>query len=164
MTAALAKPDPKSPVPADVDEAAEFFQDLLKDLEYARKSVKEAQALVDQYALHLIEHVRNFGGPHATKSKILHGIVWEMVATFAQYTSQDSAAIERFRVALVEAGQTRLMKKIFSADVRYTLKASADEIVKTGKLSKTQMELLLLCSTTQDKKPSLDVRQKKKAS
>jgi hypothetical protein len=87
-----------------------------------------------------------------------------MVATFSQYTTQDSAAVERFRLALVAAKKTRLLKNIFSADIRWTMKTGAAEVVKTEKLTPKLMGLLLQCSVTQDKKPSLDVRPKKKPS
>lgn len=160
MTAALAKPE--LILPADVDERAEQFEKLKESIEKARLEYTCCQRELATKESLLIELVRTNGGPHATKSKILHGIVWEMVATFSQYTAQDATAVERFRQALVDAGLTRLMKKIFQEDTRYTLKASGDEIVKTGKLTPKLMALLLQCSTTQDKKPSLDVRRKKK--
>jgi len=161
MTAALASAKP-SPLPAEIDTRAEEFDRLEKDLAVAREKAKSAQVLVTTKEQELIDLVRESGGPHAQKSKILHGIVWEMIATFSQYTTQDAAAVERFRQALIKAGKTRLMKKIFTADTRYTMQSSAAEIVKTEKLSPKLMGLLLQCSVTQDKKPSLDVRQKKK--
>ncbi len=172
MTAALsqfAKPaasgsssSKPAPLPAEVDEQAEEFHQLGVDMLKAAELLNTARKVFSARELELIELVRASGGPHAQKSKILHGIVWEMVATFSHYTTQDNAAVERFRLALVKAGKTRLMKNIFSTDVRYTLKASAAEIVKAEKLSPTEMTLLLQCSVTQDKKPSLDVRPKKK--
>jgi hypothetical protein len=169
MTAALTqllaqepKSTPEAPRPAEVDERASAFERLKDELADAREELITTQKLVTERELELIELVRSCGGPHAQKSKIVHGIVWEMVATFAQYTTQDSAAVERFRLALVKAGKTRLLKKIFSADIRWTMKTGAAEIVKTEKLTPKQMALLLQCSVTQDKKPSLDVRLKKK--
>jgi hypothetical protein len=169
MTAALAqllaqdpKSTPEAPLPAEVDERAIAFHQLEEDLAAARVELSAAQKLVSEKELELIELVRSCGGPHGQKSKIVHGIVWEMMATFAQYTTQDSAAVERFRQALVKAKKTRLLKKIFSADIRWTMQTGAAEIVQTEKLTPKLMALLLMCSTTQDKKPSLDVRAKKK--
>lgn len=152
-----------APMPLEVDSYAEDFHNLELDLDEARKKSKAAQDLVSKAEGELIDLVRNFGGPHATKSKILHGIIWEMVATFSQYTTQDSAAIERFRQALVDAKQTRLLKKLFKADIRWTMQSSAAEVVKNEKLSAKLMSLLLQCSVTGDRKPSLDVRPKKKS-
>lgn len=169
MTAALTqllaqepKSTPEAPQPAEVDERAIAFHQLEVDLATARFFLSAAQKLVSEKERELIELVSSCGGPHALKSKIVHGILWEMVATFAQYTTQDAAAVERFRLALVKARKTRLLKKIFSADIRWTMKTGAAEIVKTEKLTPKQMGLLLQCSVTQDKKPSLDVRPKKK--
>lgn len=150
-------------LPAAVDTAAEAFHRLELDIEEAKKNFDAAKKLLVDRELALIEMVRQHGGQHAQKSKILHGIVWEMVATFGQYTGPDAAAIERFRQALVESKKTRLLKKFFSQDVRWTMKAGAAQIAQAEKLPPKLMALLLLCSVTQDKKPSLDVRQKKKA-
>lgn len=163
MTAALAKAEIAAPLPAQVDERAEAFHRLEEELTAARKTAKEAQEKLCAKESELIDLVRNYGGPHATKSKILHGILWEMVATFSQYTTLDGAAVDRFREALITSKQTRLLKKIFSEDVRWTMNAAAaSEIVKTQKMSAKLMALLLQCTVTQDRKPSLDVRTKSK--
>lgn len=151
-----------APTPAEVDKRAEDFREMTLELEKASQEVRVFQALLAEKQSALIELVKNCGGPHAQKSKILHGVVWEMVATFSQYTTQDAAAIERFRLALVRAKKTKLLKRIFQADTRWTMKASAAELVRNEKLTPTLMALLLQCSVTQDRKPSLDVRQKKK--
>ena len=162
MTTAIAEIAKGAPLPASVDSQADSFHQLELEIGEAKLKLTGLQKQISAREHELIELIRAFGGPHAQKSKILHGIVWEMIATFSQYIAQDSAAIERFRLELVKSKQTRLLKKIFSSDVRWTMKASAAEIVKTEKLSLKLMSLLLLCSVTQDKKPSLDVRPKKK--
>lgn len=154
----------KAPMPVDVDERAEQFHQLELDLDAAKKELAEAQKAVAERERELVDLVRAYGGPHATKSKILHGIAWEMVATFAQYSTLDAAAVERFRLALVDAGQARLMKKLFKEDTRWSLNGDAAEVVKTEKLSAKLLGLLIQCTVTGDKKPSLDVRQKKKPS
>jgi len=153
-----------SPMPAEVDVKAKGFDQLAKDLAKAQLEIGSLRKQIASQETELIELVREFGGPHAQKSKILHGIVWEIVATFSQYTTLDAAAVERFRQALEKAKKTRLLKKIFTKDVRWTMKATAAEIVKNEKLSPSLMSLLLMCSVTQDRKPSLDVREKKKTS
>lgn len=162
MTAALSQAKIEAPLPADIDDRADLFRELQTKLDEARAEVKAAQEKLTANEIELIELVRSFGGPHATKSKILHGIIYEMVATFSQYTTQDSAAVERFRQALIESKQTRLLKKIFKSDIRWTMQSSAAEIVKNEKLSPKLMALLLQCTVTQDRKPTLDVRPKKK--
>lgn len=162
MTAALSQTKIDAPLPADIDDFADMFRKLKTKLDEARVEVKAAQEELGAKELELIELICSFGGPHATKSKILHGIIYEMVATFSQYTTQDSAAVERFRQALVDSKQTRLLKKIFKSDIRWTMQSSAAEIVKNEKLSPKLMALLLQCTVTQDRKPTLDVRPKKK--
>jgi hypothetical protein len=162
VTAAVAEFHSPAPLPPAVDSSAEYFHQLELDLAEAKKKYNEAQKDLADRERELIELVRAHGGPHAQKSKVLHGIVWEIVATFSQYTTLDSAAVERFRLALVKAKKTRLLKKIFSSDTRWTIRSAAAELVKTEKLSPTLMGLLLQCSVTADKHPSLDVRQKNK--
>jgi hypothetical protein len=158
----------KSPVPIEVDTRAQDFSDLEKSIAKLKLDLGAKQKEMAAKEAALIELVRSFGGPHATKSKILHGIVWEMIATFAQYTTQDGAAVERFRQALVLAKKGRLLKKLFDRDVRWTMKAGAGQILAAEtlapRLRADLLGLLLVCSTTQDKKPSLEVREKKKKS
>lgn len=151
-----------APLPTEVDDQAEIFHELEDKLAESKRELDAARKLVVDRELELIQLVRDFGGQHAQKSKILHGILWEMVVTIGQYTTQDSAAVERFRQELVNAKKTRLLKKFFSQDVRWTMNAGAAQIAQAEKLSPKLMGLLLLCSVTQDKKPSLDVRLKKK--
>jgi len=155
MSAATITP---APMPMEVDSRAEYFYQLKLELEKANTEIGALRKEIAAKEAELIELVSACGGPHAQKAKILHGIVWEIVAIFSQYTTQDAAAVERFREALVKTKQTRLLKKIFEASTRWTMKASAAEIVKTEKLSPKLMALLLQCQVTQDKKPSLDVR------
>lgn len=162
MTAALAQQ--VAPLPLEVDHSAEGFHQLETHLAEAKTKFDEAQKQLADRKEELIAMVREFGGPHREKSKILHGIVWEIMATFGQHTAQDAAAIERFRLALTKAKKTRVLKKLFTKDVRWTMNAGAAQIAAAEKLSPKLMALLLQCSDTQDKKPTLDVRPKKKAS
>jgi hypothetical protein len=156
----------KSPMPAEVDARAQEFSDLEKAIAKLNVDLQASRRELTAKESALIDLVRSFGGPHAAKSKIVHGIVWEIIATFAQYTTQDAAAVERFRLALVDAKKGRLLKKLFDRDVRWTMKAGAGQVLAaetlSPKLKSELLGLLLLCSSTQDKKPSLDVRQKKK--
>ena len=153
---------------AEIDLKAIEFHELETRLEDAKaESKQKLQAAGEPFfklQKELIEWVRICGGAHHEKSKILHGILWEMMATFGQSTSQDTAAIERLRLALVKAKQARLLKKLFQKDVRWTLKAAASSIIKGEKLSAKLMGLVLECSVTVDRTPTLDVRKKKTAS
>lgn len=82
----------------------------------------------------LICLVEEFGSAHAEKSTLLHGISYEIMATFGMTTSIDAAAAERFAHALRLAKQTRLLNKIFQQTVRYTLAADASSIVRSWAL------------------------------
>jgi hypothetical protein len=156
----------KAPLPAEVDARAEAFHAIATSIAEKNEKLKELRKQLSDSEIALIELVRSFGGPHAAKSKILHGIVWEMVATFSKFTAEDSAAIERFRLTLVSAKKGRLLKKLFDRDVRWTMKSGAGQTLAAEnlapRLKAELLGLLLLCSSTKDKKPSLDVRQKKK--
>lgn len=156
----------KAPLPADVDAQADAFHQLELEIGEAKKKLLESQKQLNAREAELIELVRSFGGPHATKSKILHGMLWELVATFAKFSTQDSGAVERFRQALVTAKKGRLLKKLFDRDVRWTMKTGAGQILAAEELSpRIKAELLgmlMLCSTEKDKAPSLDVRKKNK--
>ena len=152
-----------APSPAEIDLKAVEYTDLEKKLEEAKAAVPIAAKPLNDLKAALIKLVRDSGGVHAEKSKILHGIVWELMATFGQGMTQDSAAIERLRLALRKAKKARLLKKLFQEDIRWTFNASAAEIVKREKLSPTLMRGLLLCFVPSDRTPTLDVRKKKTA-
>ena len=149
------------PSPAEIDLKAIAYTDLEKKLDEARAAVPIAAKPVSDLKAELIDLVRSCGGTHAEKSKILHGIAWELMATFGQGMTQDSAAIDRLRLALKKAKKARLLKKLFQQDIRWTFKAASAEVVKREKLSPTLMRRLLLCFVPSDRTPTLDVRKKK---
>jgi hypothetical protein len=153
----------KAPMPAEVDTLSEEFTKLKDEVFTAVLAQRDAQAKLDEKKLALIQLVSEHGSVHGEKSKLLHGIVWEIMASFGQYTKQDSAAIERLRQALVKAKKARLLGKLFKKDVRWTFDAKGMEVVKNEKLTPKLMALLLMCSVTEDKTPTVDVRKKKEA-
>jgi len=156
-----------APTPEEADEFAAEFDRLCTALAEAQAEAKlkigKLSLPVVKLKQELIELVRNFGGPHREKSKLLHGIAWELMATFSQSISQDTAAVERLRVELKKKKQTRLLKKLFTEDKRWTFSSNAAEILKAEKLSPKLMALVLQCFVTTDRTPTLDVRPKKKA-
>jgi hypothetical protein len=161
-TAALKVVKP-APSPAEIDLKAIEYKDLEEKLEVLKAQVPIAAKPLNDLKAELIEMVRHSGGVHAEKSKILYGIVWELMATFGQSMTQDAAAIERFRLALKKAKKVRLLKKLFTQDIRWTFKAASAEVVKREKLSPALMTRLLLCLVPSDRTPTLDVRKKKAA-
>jgi hypothetical protein len=149
-----------APSPEDVDERAIAFNSLEARLTQTVADMAAASEPVKALKLELVELVRNFGSVHAEKSKLLHGIVWEMMATFGQSTSQDAAAVERLRLALVKAKKARLLKILFAKEVRWTLRTQAMTVIKSEKLTPKLMSLVLQCADTKDRTPTLDVREK----
>jgi len=83
----------------------------------------------------LVQLVRDFSCAHKEKSRVIHGIKFEMMATFGSLVEIDSAAVERFRLALLESNQSRLLKEIFTIDIRFTISPEAAGIIKGEKLS-----------------------------
>ena len=111
----------------------------------------------------LVDLVRDFGSAHAEKSKLLHGAVYEMMATFGMSSSTDAAAVEKFRQALVKAKQARLLKRIFQKTTRWDLSPEAGLVIRDTKLSKSLLALYSQCSVSKPKSPVLEVRKKKGA-
>jgi hypothetical protein len=169
MTAAQAKVEvvPVSPNAEQVDAHAVEYKRLENILDEAKaelaKVKKKEGADLDKLHVSLIDLVRSFGGKHAEKSKILHGIEWELMATFGQSAGIDSTAVERLRLALKKAKQTRLLKKLFTEEKTYRLAPNASEVLKAeGKLPDELAMLALACFTFTPRTPQLEVRAKKK--
>ena len=140
------------------------LEKILEDAKIAYAAVKKAEgAQLEKLHLALIELVREFGGKHAEKSKLLHGIDWELMATFGESHSIDATAVERLRLALKEAKQTRLLKKLFTEEKSYRLAPNAAQILKAeGKLPDDLALAALACFSFTPRTPQLDVRLKKK--
>jgi septal ring factor EnvC (AmiA/AmiB activator) len=150
------------PTQPDVDKLAEEYQSLEKEFDRAEGELKAAAKKLDEKADELIRLVTSFGSAHAEKSKLLHGIRFEIMSTYGISTSVDGAAVERFRLELVKAKQARLLKKIFEKTVRWNLSPVASVIIQAEKkLSNKLLALYSQCTVTKPKKPSLIVRPKK---
>ena len=169
MTSAIAQIEkPAAPSAEEVDAHAIEYKRLEKILDGAKvafaKIKKKEGADLDKLHLCLIELVRAFGGKHAEKSKIVHGIDWELMATFGESHGIDATAVERLRVALKAANKTRLLKKLFTEEKSWRLAPNAAEILKAeGKLPDDLAMAALACFTFTPSTPRLEVRPKKKA-
>ena len=162
------QPAVESPNAEKVDEHAIEYKRLEKKLDDAKvayAAVKKAEgAQLDELHGALIDLVRSFGGKHAEKSKILHGIEWELMATFGESHGIDAAAVERLRLALKEAKQTRLLKKLFTEQKSWRLAPNAAEVLRAeGKLPDKLAIAALACFTFTPNTPRLEVRPKKKS-
>lgn len=154
-----------APTPAEVDKKAVEYRRMADELLQAMLAAKEKQQPLEELKAELIELVRKFGGPapKADKSKLVHGLDWELFATFGTTYSQDSAAIEKFRLGLKKAKQVRLLKKLFIKTERWDLSPEAAVIVRGEKLSKPLLALYSQCSIPKPRTPTLQVREKEKA-
>jgi hypothetical protein len=157
-----------SPNAEQVDAHAAEYKRLEKILDAAKaelaKVKKKEGADLDKLHGTLIDLVRSFGGKHAEKSKILHGIEWELMATFGQSAGIDPTAVERLRLALKAANKTKLLKKLFTEEKSYRLAPDAAELLKAeDKLPGDLAMLALACFNFTPRTPTLDVRPKKKS-
>lgn len=174
------KPDPNAeliaklkkyevaPKPADVDEFALAFHALEKKLIEAKAAVKAAEEPIEPLKLELIDLVRKFGGAHEKKSKLLLGVLWEMMGTFGSTSTIDSNAVERLRLDLEKKKQSDLFSALFVPDNRWTFQAeTAMTLLKTKakerkhKLTPGIMGKILLCFDSRESTPVLKVREKK---
>ncbi len=159
------KPQPLTP--AEIDQLTIEYRSIEAQIDAIDKTADDQKTpLLVRYgelkALFL-DHVRQFGSAHAEKSKILHGIAMEIMATFSTYSSMDASAIERFRLALVKAKQARLLSKIFEKTIRWTLKpAAASLAIRGNKLTPKLLALYSQITVTKDRAPTLEVRLVKK--
>ncbi len=152
--------NPTAPTAAQVDALAKEYKALEDAYFEATLASKAALEPLEKKKDELRELVAKFGSAHAEKSKLLHGIAFEIMATFGTSTSIDAAAVELFRLALVKAKQARLLKKLFEKTVRWTLNPTAAVIVKSEKLSKSLLALYSQCEVVKAKTPSVQVREK----
>ena len=158
MASPALKPAPSA---AEIDLKAIEYSRLEEIFLEAKADLASASEPLAKFKSDLIELVRRHGGAHTKKSKILHGILWEMMATFGQSITQDAGAVDRLREALVKAKQARLLKKLFQKDTRWTFQSGAAIVIKGEKISARVKGLLLDCFVPSDRTPILDVRKRK---
>jgi hypothetical protein len=95
------------------------------------------------------------------KSKLLSGGEWEIVATFGHSTKLDEASVLKLQAAMQKADRLSEFKKIFSRDIRYSMKRGAQEAAAL--LPAPFRKLYEAAVRTVSRTPSLDVRKKKLA-
>jgi hypothetical protein len=150
----------EAPTAAEVDKLAIEYSKLKEELLEATLARVAAQEKLEPAAAKLIEVVRKCGSAHAQKSKMLHGLKWEIMGTFSTSTSVDTAAVERLRLELVGQKQTRLLKRLFEGTVRWALRSTARAEVLKPDVSDEIRGLFVACEVTEDRSPSLTVREK----
>lgn len=151
------------PTPAEIDELAIEYLELNKKAVDAALAATAAVQLARDKGEVLREMVGRAGSAHAAKSKILFGVEFEAMCTYAQSSSVDSAAVETFRRELKKSAKSRIISKIFERTVRWTLRAEASDVIRGSRLSEKLSSLWAKCIVLTDKTPKLDVRPRKKA-
>jgi hypothetical protein len=150
--------------PAEVDALAQEYQNIetviadikLEANEKMKPHLDRRLELEDLF----LAGLRNFGSAHASKSKLLHGNSFEIMGTFGMSSSIDSAAVQTFRLALVKAKLTRLLKRIFDRTERWDLRWDAGEVIRSVQLPPKLLALYSQCNVTRERTPTLVVRPK----
>ena len=150
--------------PAEVDALAQEYKAHEQKIDEAdRRAADEKMPhliRVQELEELFLAGLRNFGSAHAQKSKMLHGISWEIMGTFGISSSTDSAAVSQFRLALVKAKLTRLLKRIFDRTERWDLRPNAGEVIRSVQLPPKLLALYSQCNVTRERTPTLVVRPK----
>lgn len=150
----------KVPTAMEVDRLAIEYDEGKRCLLDATLARVAAQGALEPMEERLVDLVSKHGSAHAQKSKMLHGLKWEIMGTFGTSTSIDAAAVERLRQELVDTHQTRLLNRVFEKTIRWALRATARaEILKDSVTDRTRA-LFVACEVTEDRSPSLTVREK----
>jgi hypothetical protein len=158
MTATLAVPLDSPPTAVDIDRLAIKFLELEQKVDEAYKIATELDEPHEKFKEQLIDLVDEFGSMHADKSKLLHGLEYEILGTFGVTTSIDAAAVERFAQGLRIAKQTKLLNQILEQTVRYALNPEASSIIRSSSLPKQLLQLFAACQVTKARSPVLRVR------
>ena len=146
--------------PAEIDKQAKEYSDLKEKVLTAKLALRDLEQQLTLKEEELIKSVEEHGSAHAQKSKLLHGVKMEIVATYSQRTQIDAQAVETFREELGKAKQSVLISRMFEKDIRWNLKQGASEIIRRSTLSQKLQALWGKCIVLKDCKPSLQVREK----
>jgi hypothetical protein len=164
MTAAAAMVVPliwdHPPSPVEVDEMAQEFRRMEIKVDAAYLLATRLDAPLEALRERIILTVEEHGQPHATKSRILHGIKSELVATFGLSTSIDSVAVERFRMALQAAGRKQILAKVFEERITFNLRPESAGILRREQMSENLRALFARCAVTKARTPTLQVRER----
>jgi hypothetical protein len=150
----------KAPTAMEVDKLALEYDELKRALFDATLARVAAQEALEPVEHRLVELVSRCGSAHAQKSKLVHGLKWEIMGTFGTSTSVDSAAVERLRLELTANKKTRLVRRLFDATVRWTLKSTARAEILKPDVPDFARSLFVACEVTKDRSPMLTVREK----
>jgi hypothetical protein len=82
------------------------------------------------------------------------------LSIFLSASAIEAAAIERFRLVLIESNQQRLLKWVFQNDERWIMSPQTPGVIRSEKLSDALLAMFSQCEVAKQKAPSLVVREK----
>jgi hypothetical protein len=147
--------------PAAIDKLATEYNDVKPQLATAEELSKKLRSMLEEKADVIRKIVDSHGSAHASKSKIIHGLKFELLITEGQTLSVDAAAVEEFRLALVDAGKSAPLRMVFDKVVRWNLSARASEIIRGHALSNDLARLWANCQIVKSTTPRVQVRSKR---
>lgn len=166
----MSTPAKAAPTPAQVEALALEYHNLEEKIAGLEKKAKDDLAphkkRLDELWDELVPQVKDFGSAHGEKSKLLHGLQWEVMGTFGSTTVIDGAAVETFRVAMLaeKKSASKIVKRIFSKAIRWTLADTAGAFLRAeheaGKFPDRLYALFARCSVPKELTPKLAVRPK----
>lgn len=151
------------PTPAEVDKLAILYAAQKEKVLQATLAQRAAAEELERVQKQCVELVTKFGSSHAEKSRLLHGLKWELMGTFGTSTSVDAAALESLRTFLTANKQTRLLKRLFESTTRWALKSTARAEILKDDVSTKVRALFAACEVTKDRSPSIQAREKQPA-
>jgi hypothetical protein len=151
------------PTPAEVDKLAISYDKAKAKVLDATLAVAAATTELKPIQERCVDLVSKFGSAHAEKSKLLHGVKWEIMGTFGASTSIDAAAVEKLRLELVKADNGRLIKRLFDKTIRWALRSTARAEILKDDVPKNVRALFAACEVTKDRTPSIQAREKQPA-
>jgi hypothetical protein len=161
MTATVVARLGTPPTAADIDRLAVEFLALEAKTDQAYAIALALDEPHERMKERLVDLVEEFGSAgheksKLEKSKLLHGLTHEMVATFGVSTSINAAAVDRFADVLRGSKQTKLLELIFEQTTRYHLRPDAGPVVRM--LPKALAALYAACHVSTPRPPILKVR------
>lgn len=164
----MTTPEKKPPSAEEIERLAGEMIDLKGQIstieQEAKDEIKPLAIKLTSLSARAEAWLREFGSAHAEKSRMLHGVLYEIMGTFGTSTSIDAAAVEVFRQALVKAGKARLLKKLFRKVIRWELMPNWAETVRgAGKLPAKLAALYAQCEIKTARTPTITPREREKA-
>jgi hypothetical protein len=157
-----------APTPQQIDTLAEDYNSLDQRLDHiqaeADKFAKEPREKLAKLAAELKELVASFGSVHETKSKLLTGMLWEMMLTTSSSVSIENVAVERMLAwAKGDKKKKEIIESLFTPVTRWDLTPNATVIIQAPGIPAQAKKLFAACLKITPNQPRLKVRPNKAA-